>query len=108
MAVILRILFTSAFLGCLVWIRTNPTAPQPYVSAVLAVAALLGTFYDSKRKKPNIVPRFISKSVRRFDSWETDCALVIVNDGDIEIKDFHLRLDLNDGEASPIWCTAAN
>lgn len=99
----LRSLLIAAFLGSLYWIRSNPKEIEPYVSTVLAVAALLGTFYDDNRKMPNIVPHFVGKSVKRFDSWHTDYALVIANDGDFEVRDFTLALDLNDGEKSPIW-----
>jgi hypothetical protein len=33
----------------------------------------------------------------------TDHALVIQNDGDVEVRDFELRLLLEEGQRSPIW-----
>jgi hypothetical protein len=103
MRLALRILFIVAFLGSLFWIYHDPSQPEPYVSTVLAVAALLGTFYDEQRREPNLVPRIIGKTVVRNGSDGIEYALIIHNDGDIEVIDFGLKLILADGQKSPIW-----
>jgi hypothetical protein len=102
MKIALTILFAVAFLGSLYWIRTNHTEPEPYVSTVLSVAALLGMFHESPRKRPNIIPRFEGRQITRNSKVSTKYALVIENKGDIEAKDFHLDLKVGDDEKGPI------
>lgn len=102
---VLRILFLSVFFASLYWIHSEPGRFDPYISAILAVAALLGTFYDAQKKPANIIPRLIA---RKQDgdaktSASTDYALVVQNDGEMQAMDFELRLLLADGQKSPVW-----
>jgi hypothetical protein len=110
MRIVLRILFGSAFLASLCWIHVEPRRFDPYISAILAVAALFGTFYDAQKKPANIIPRLIA---RRQDgdskySASTDYALVVQNDGEMHATDFELRLLLADGQKSPVWDSDRN
>jgi hypothetical protein len=102
MKIALTILFAVAFLGSLYWIRTNHTEPEPYVSTVLSVAALLGLLHESPKKRPNFVPRFEGRQITRNNKTSTKYALVIENNGDIEAKEFHLDLRVEDDERGPI------
>jgi hypothetical protein len=103
MRIALRILFALAFIGSLIWIRTQPEQVEPYVSTVLAVAALIGTLYERNEKLPNIAPRFEGRSVTRFDKPSVDYALVVENDGDVTVEHFFLEIEVEEGKKSPIW-----
>ncbi len=100
--IILRALFFAAFLGSLYWIRVHPEEPQPYVSTILCVAALLGTFYESKNRKTNIVPRLVERQTIRGGKSANSYYLLIHNDGEVKVKDFLLQIQLRDGQGCPL------
>jgi len=102
MKLILRILFIAAFLGSLYWIHVYPSEPEPYISTVLAVAALLGTFYESQKKEANIVPRLVRRpTVRNGKAWDLHY-LVVQNNGENEVKDLEIRIPLRERQSNPL------
>lgn len=103
MRIALRILFALALIGSLIWITTQPHQVEPYVSTILALAALVGTRYERNEKLPNIAPRFESCPVISFGKPSVNHALVVENDGDITVEHFFLEIEVEEGRKSPIW-----
>ena len=102
MKLTLRILFLAAFLGSLYWIHRYPFEPEPYISTIIAVATVLATFYDTQKKEPNIVPRLITRpTTRNGKSWDLHY-LVIHNNGEEEVRDFVIRIELRPGQRNPL------
>lgn len=102
MRLTLRILFFVAFLASLYWINRYPQEPEPYISTILAVAALLGTFHNARKKEATIVPRLVRRPhARNGKVWDLHY-LVVHNDGEEEIKDLMLRIPLRSGQANPL------
>lgn len=102
MRIALRILFALAFIGSLIWIRTQPDQVEPYVSTILAVAALISTIYERNEKLPNVAPRFEGRSVIRGNKPSVKYALVVENDSDVTLNHFFLEIEVADDVKSPI------
>lgn len=104
MKIVLRILFGLAFVGSLIWIRSQPDQVEPYVSTILAVAALVGSIYERNEVAPNIAPRFEGRTVMKFDKPSVDHALVIENVSEVTATEFFWRsiLKMNLGVQSGI------
>lgn len=102
MKIVLRILFSVAFLGSLYWIRAHPEEPEPYISTILGVAALLGTFYESKRKETIIVVKIIRRRVIRNNRYVNNHYLVIRNEGDYEANDILIHIPSRESYSSPL------
>ena len=102
MRIALRILFALAFIGSLVWIRTQSDQVEPYVSTILAVAALVSTIYERNERLPNISPRFEGRPVIKGNKPSVKYALVVENDSDVTANHFFLEIEVAEDVTSPI------
>ncbi len=103
MKLVLRILFSAAFIGSLYWIRVQHAEPEPYISTILSVAALLGTFYEPTQKIAKIIPRLVRRGSFGNGRTSYNYFLCIHNDGDEEIKDLSVIFNTRPGQESPVY-----
>jgi len=95
MIILLRLVLLFAFFGSFYWIYRASSEVEPYISALVSLAAITGSFIEIKKSKPEI-------NIELVTIGHNSYLFTVSNTSDQDAYEIDLKFNLKDNQIFPI------